>query len=268
MYCAVRILSSLLLLAPGLAVVGGDPPATPPQTPAGILASLKEEYTKADKKVTKEYEAAKTDAERGQVLEKSRKRARSMAARAVELARKNPKDPVALEALSWVITGGLGYFPETEAAFELVARNHISSDKIDPICGFAALYSHAEAGGAFLRKVLDKSPHRTMRGIACLSLARSTCTRAERARHSKEPQADRLAREAEDLYEQAKDRYGDVTYRDRTIGERAEAALFEMRHLVIGKEAPDIAGEDADGKRFKLSDYRGKVLVLDFWGDW
>jgi predicted Zn finger-like uncharacterized protein len=37
---------------------------------------------------------------------------------------------------------------------------------------------------------------------------------------------------------------------------------------VLGKETPEIEGEDIDGKRFKLSDYRGKVVVLDFWGNW
>jgi thiol-disulfide isomerase/thioredoxin len=36
----------------------------------------------------------------------------------------------------------------------------------------------------------------------------------------------------------------------------------------IGNLAPDIEGVDLDGERFKLSDYRGKVVVLDFWGDW
>jgi peroxiredoxin len=41
-----------------------------------------------------------------------------------------------------------------------------------------------------------------------------------------------------------------------------------MRFLLPGKMAPDIEGEDIDGKRFKLSDYRGKVVLLDFWGDW
>jgi peroxiredoxin len=41
-----------------------------------------------------------------------------------------------------------------------------------------------------------------------------------------------------------------------------------MRNLVIGKPAPEIAGEDVEGKKFKLSDYRGKVVVLDFWGHW
>jgi hypothetical protein len=36
----------------------------------------------------------------------------------------------------------------------------------------------------------------------------------------------------------------------------------------IGQVAPEIQGTDADGKEFKLSDYRGKVVVLDFWGGW
>ena len=48
----------------------------------------------------------------------------------------------------------------------------------------------------------------------------------------------------------------------------AEGALFELNNLSIGLTAPDIEGEDFDGTSFKLSDYRGKVVVLDFWGDW
>src|SRR5262249_43403458 len=32
----------------------------------------------------------------------------------------------------------------------------------------------------------------------------------------------------------------------------------------VGKAAPDIAGADVDGKTFRLSDYRGKVVLLDF----
>ena len=43
---------------------------------------------------------------------------------------------------------------------------------------------------------------------------------------------------------------------------------FAAERLQIGMEVPDIEGEDVDGVNFKLSDYRGKVVVLDFWGDW
>ncbi len=50
--------------------------------------------------------------------------------------------------------------------------------------------------------------------------------------------------------------------------ETAKGELFEMRNLSIGKVAPEIEGADVDGNKFKLSNYRGKVVVLDFWGDW
>jgi hypothetical protein len=35
-----------------------------------------------------------------------------------------------------------------------------------------------------------------------------------------------------------------------------------------GKRAFEISGKDTDGKDFNLSDYRGKVVLLDFWGHW
>jgi len=38
--------------------------------------------------------------------------------------------------------------------------------------------------------------------------------------------------------------------------------------LEVGDTAMEISAEDIDGKKFKLSDYRGKVVVLDFWGNW
>lgn len=36
----------------------------------------------------------------------------------------------------------------------------------------------------------------------------------------------------------------------------------------LGVKAPDIVGVDLDGTPFQLSDYRGKIIMLDFWGDW
>ena len=41
-----------------------------------------------------------------------------------------------------------------------------------------------------------------------------------------------------------------------------------VRSLMVGKTAPEITGKDLDGKPFRLSDYRGKVVVLAFWAEW
>ncbi len=41
-----------------------------------------------------------------------------------------------------------------------------------------------------------------------------------------------------------------------------------VRELMIGKIAPEIVGKDYDGVEFRLSDYRGKVTVLYFTGQW
>ena len=63
--------------------------------------------------------------------------------------------------------------------------------------------------------------------------------------------------------------YGDVKLPDgETVAEKAEPELFGIRHLSVGKVAPDIEGEDQDGVKFKLSDYRGKVVLLDFWSEY
>jgi cytochrome oxidase Cu insertion factor (SCO1/SenC/PrrC family) len=48
----------------------------------------------------------------------------------------------------------------------------------------------------------------------------------------------------------------------------AQAKKHTAADLAVGKLAPEISGVDVDGRKFKLSDYRGKVVVLDFWGDW
>ena len=49
---------------------------------------------------------------------------------------------------------------------------------------------------------------------------------------------------------------------------RAKGEIQEYRNLQPGMVAPDIVGKDLDGVAFKLSDYRGKAVLLAFWGDW
>jgi peroxiredoxin len=41
-----------------------------------------------------------------------------------------------------------------------------------------------------------------------------------------------------------------------------------MENLAVGKIVPDIEGKDAQNADLKLSNYRGKVALLIFWGGW
>jgi hypothetical protein len=62
-------------------------------------------------------------------------------------------------------------------------------------------------------------------------------------------------------------RIKDVT-EDEDYLAQADQMLFELDNLQVGCKAPEIEGADTDGVAFKLSDYRGKVILLDFWGFW
>lgn len=64
-------------------------------------------------------------------------------------------------------------------------------------------------------------------------------------------------------FERLEREFGDSTWTERAAGD-----LFELKRLQTGMVAPEIEGSDLDGVEFKLSDYRGKVVMLDFWGDW
>ncbi|MDD4644462.1 MAG: TlpA disulfide reductase family protein [Bacteroidales bacterium] len=44
--------------------------------------------------------------------------------------------------------------------------------------------------------------------------------------------------------------------------------LSKMKLTAIGQVAPDFTMNDADGKPVKLSDFRGKYVLVDFWAAW
>jgi hypothetical protein len=216
----------------------------------------------------------------------------------LELAERNPNEPWTLDALTHVITQeywldnysshpGWGKDSRQARAIAIVLRDHLRSDKIGETCK-RAQYGCRRECETFLRTVLEKSPHRDIRGQACLRLAfflngrlnrldllmeQPDVARRYEGLYGKEyldalRRQDRAAAlaEIEALFEQAAKDYGDVKLSfGGTVGENARTELFAIRHLAVGKEAPEIEGPDQDGVRFKLSDYRGKVVLLYFW---
>lgn len=79
---------------------------------------------------------------------------------------------------------------------------------------------------------------------------------------------ERLQVEAETAFSVVAKEHGELKHFRGDLEAACKADLFELRYLGYGSVAPEIEGEDIAGERFKLSDYRGKVVVLDFWGHW
>src|SRR5262245_7171785 len=287
-----RMAGGILVLMLNLSVgaAGGDG-QDKPATPAEQYQALRKEYDRASSSGV-----PLTDAERLKFVGSVYKHRNALAQKFLELAEKYPDDPIALDALMqavWQVNGTpwpvelVGEDTARARALELIQRDHIRSDKLGPLCqrvagGFCKEYE------TFLSVALAKNPHEEVRAAACLSLGQFLHHRLQRLDLCREQpelakefaglygqeylaelqrqDREKVLREIEALFEQAAQKYGDVKLPGgETVAERARAELYGMRTLSVGKEAPDIEGEDQDGKRFKLSDYRGKVVLLDFW---
>jgi hypothetical protein len=237
---------------------------------------------------------AKTDAERKQAAA----RIEPLPLKLLELAEKHPNEPWTLDALTDVITHeywldnysshpGWGKESRQARAIAIIQRDHLRSDKVGEACKRASFGFRKECE-TFLRTVLEKSPHEAVRGAACLRLAQFLNGRLQRLDAIKDqPEVTRryegiygkdyldslrgldrvkATAEIEALYEKATADFGTVKLPyGATVGATAKTELFVIRNLSVGKEAPEIDGPDQEGVRFKLSDYRGKVVLLYFW---
>jgi peroxiredoxin len=187
-------------------------------------------------------------------------------------------------------------------ALELLERpDRLDDPRVSKACRRALRYP-SPATERFLRVLVEKSERHDVQGLACFCLAellrvrrnlalepwfddhaRSAFQRFMSSRlapgyvqyiRATDPQA--VSTDAERLYQRCIQEFGDVVYEDKgdgaralvTLDEPARESLKKLLTLTVGRIAPDIVGEDVDGKRIQLRDYRGKVVVLAFFGNW
>ena len=240
---------------------GQENGVVPAQAAEDPYDALEKELEQASQAWNERYAAAQTDEERQKLFQEYPDPL--FVPRFLALAEKHPGGSVALRSLKFVIERGNE--DQQLAAMATLERDFLTAPELADVC--ASVRSLDPKAQAFLLRVMTESPHREVKGQACYALAHISLSKSERAARggadAKQPE-----QRAEELLEEVVKSYGDLKHWRGTLGKAAEGDLFELRELALGKVAPDIQGEDLDGAAFKLSDYRGRVVVLDFWGNW
>ena len=257
------------------------------------LAVLEDDYSRRLKEIRRASAATKDPTRLQQLAAEMADLKRDFPRNALALAQGEPRSrdvPRALRAV--IVTGEKG--PEAVAAVEILRRDWLREPEVAVVC-YSLRGSRVPQVPPLLREILERNPDRSAQGLACSALAHQADAlsrlptlvaeddRAARRladyfgpdviedARRRQPE---LAAEAEALYDRVVREFADVKIDlehpeiDRTIGTTAREWLDQHRELAVGKPAPEIAADALGGPMLKLADYRGKVVVLDFWASW
>jgi hypothetical protein len=172
----------------------------------------------------------------------------------------HPGTAACLEALSQVISMASRDEKNRWMLKQVVDRiilEYIEHEELKDLVRFGHYNPPSPENLSLLRAAADRSPHRTVQGSAFYALGKLLGS-------SEETRA-----EGKQLLQRVQKEYADVPFfRETTYGEKVAGDLFELDHLQVGQVAPEIIGTGLDGDLMQLSAFRGKVVLLDFWGDW
>lgn len=178
----------------------------------------------------------------------------------VEKAKKNLDHPKAVPVLMWVCSATLysGAMPELSKVYsgtvDLLMDRFVERKELAPLADWLPIDDDPPWAEKHLRRLMEKNLDDEVKMKARFGLA----SILENKDEASQPEAEKIFQSFVDAPEKTR----------QQLAEKAKNELAEMKVRGLGKPAPDIAGDDLDSKAFKLSDYKGKVVLLDFWGFW
>ncbi|SIO58856.1 Thiol-disulfide isomerase or thioredoxin [Singulisphaera sp. GP187] len=251
-------------------------PAQTPKSaqPAADFEAMKKEYDDAEmafrEVMGKEFAKSTAEGKRFYIPFEKTPPAR-FAARFLEFAEKNPGDPLAFDALERAVNGSFED-PTTRArTIQRLRSSYVTDPKIKRVI-VQLVISPDEESEKFVYEIIARNPDREVRIMAYKTLIRHTeeaIQRAERIQADESVRKDLEAHEGKSYVERSLAR-GERGKKDLEGYRKIALELFGDRvpDLSIGKPAPELTSQTLDGKEVKLSDYRGKVVVLDIWATW
>ncbi|TWT44891.1 thiol-disulfide oxidoreductase [Phycisphaerae bacterium RAS1] len=240
------------------------------------IDKLREGFEQAQRKFYDEVRALhdKGDREAGQKLYAARAHVKEFAPRFAAYAEKHAGKPEAIPALVWMVANPLEEpapgkpSAGAQQALKTLTEKHAADAGIAAqfeALGAASWTCGDDAALAFFERVARENKDKEAVAGAKYNVGLIHYQYAEwPADDGKaKPDADERRKKAVDLFRAvAKEHAG-------TAGAaQAEPFIFELDRLQVGMTAPDFEGPGLDEKTIKLSQFRGKVVVIDFWGFW
>lgn len=149
----------------------------------------------------------------------------------------------------------LTFANEIEIIRKTVETTHVNSPKLTPMC-MAFVASQDPRSLAFLEKVQANNPDQRVQGVAALGAAMILKSLGDDGD---------IMRKRLTYLRKAIIQSSDVNLGGISVAKLAEDELYVIRYLTKGRVAPDLVGMDSAGAPIKLSDYKGKVVMLLFW---
>ncbi len=174
------------------------------------------------------------------------------------IAEKYAKQPAAAEALAMAYSMNMNDPQKANKLKEKLLADFINHKALVPALVYLARSED-------VMEKLEKSESKDVRGAALFY--KMSQLKGRSISEENEDDVMPLMKQIQKEYSDVELRYPGGMVRGK-LGELVDNELFAYNNLRIGKVAPEIEGEDISGVKFKLSDYRGKVVVIDFWGDW
>jgi thiol-disulfide isomerase/thioredoxin len=260
--------AAALSLALGLVVAyaGDDKPDR-----AAKLTALKKKYDTELAELKERLKKAEPADKKGIRVE-MRELVAIVAERALNIAKENPKDDTAFDAAEFIIkvasTNGSG-IKEVDALIDILTEHHLTNPKIKEV--LIAVRGAGPAGDKLLTAVSEKATDKETKGLALYIRGHRAARDAEEEEDDKEL-AKAIAKATELLEKAAKESPDQkIGKAGKTIAELCKKDLEALKSIVIisiGKPAPEVESVLLDGKKVKLSDYKGKVVLLDVWATW
>jgi len=229
-------------------------------------STLVKKYETAMEKVGALFQKAVTEEEKKQV-EKLMPDIDGYVSKIVELAENNPHDKFVADA--WIEVFNRTWYKESsearEKALKTLIKDYLLSTKLEKLHFMPLSRSQDELSLQLIHAILEKNPHPRVKGVITLALAERHVDRKGSDDYSPE-KALVLFREVLRNYSDIE--IEDVNKKQITLGEIAQKYVHSLTQLALGQKAPEIVSKDLDGNVVRLSDYNGKVVILDIWATW